>query len=381
MGVPNVQSKWKKTALLVIDMQNDFILPESRICLKGGQAIVPNVIRSVEIARERAFRRHMYSSPGAPKPACKGSFGAELVDGLAIEEDDYKLVKTRFSSFFNTHLHSYLQGSGICHLVITGVQTPNCIRQTAFDAVALDYQSVSVITDATAAASSEIHLENIIDMKNIGITTPTLEAWVKLVKMAASDTTIWKKTALLVIDMQNDFILPGGPMYVKGGQAVVPNVIKSVDIARNRGIHIIWVVREHDPLGRDVEAFRRHLYSPGQPKPTSKGSFGAELVDGLVIKDNDYKLVKTRFSAFFNTHLHSYLQSTGISNLVITGVQTPNCIRQTVFDAVALDYQSVTVIVDATAAATPEIHLANVADMNNIGVTSPTLEEWAKSDA
>lgn len=39
------------------------------------------------------------------------------------------------------------------------------------------------------------------------------------------------------------------------------------------------------------------------------------------------------------------------------GVQTPNCIRQTVFDAVALDYQSVSVIVDATAAATPDIHV------------------------
>lgn len=46
---------------------------------------------------------------------------------------------------------------------------------------------------------------------------------------------------------------------------------------------------------------------------------GAELVDGLVIKDGDYKLVKTRFSAFFNTHLHSYLQGNGVYNLVIAG--------------------------------------------------------------
>ncbi|CAK9174575.1 unnamed protein product [Ilex paraguariensis] len=99
-----------------------------------------------------------------------------------------------------------------------------------------------------------------------------------------------------------------------------------------------------------------HLYSAGKPKPTSKGSVGAELVDGLVIKEEEYKLVKTRFSAFFATHLHSFLQGCGISNLVIIGVQTPNCIRQTVFDAVALDYPSVAVIVDATAAATPDVH-------------------------
>ncbi|XP_031090464.1 probable inactive nicotinamidase At3g16190 isoform X1 [Ipomoea triloba] len=189
----------------------------------------------------------------------------------------------------------------------------------------------------------------------------------------------WRNTALLVIDMQNDFILPGGPMHVGGAQAIVPNVIKAVEVARNRGIPIIWVVREHDPSGRDAELFRRHLYSPGKPKPTSKGSVGAELVDGLVIEEGDYKLVKTRFSAFFNTNLHSYLQSNGITSLVITGVQTPNCIRQTVFDAVAWNYQPVTIIVDATAAATPEIHTSNIFDMKNIGVITAMLEEWCES--
>ncbi|GAA0185155.1 hypothetical protein LIER_32443 [Lithospermum erythrorhizon] len=191
--------------------------------------------------------------------------------------------------------------------------------------------------------------------------------------MATARNGNWSTTALLVIDMQNDFILAGAPMLVKGGEAIVPNVIKAVEVARTRRIPIIWVVREHDPLGRDVELFRRHMYAPGQSKPTAKGSAGAELVEGLVIKEGDYKLVKTRFSAFFNTHLHSYLQGLGVDSLVITGVQTPNCIRQTVFDAVALDYQHVTVIHDATAAATPEIHIANIFDMKNIGVVSTTM--------
>ncbi|KAL8056147.1 hypothetical protein ABFX02_04G100700 [Erythranthe guttata] len=195
--------------------------------------------------------------------------------------------------------------------------------------------------------------------------------------MAAAAELKWKNTALLVIDMQKDFISPGGVMHVKAFKDVVPNVIKAVEIARNRLFPIIWVVREHDPLGRDVELFRRHLYdSADKPKPVSKGTVGAELVDGLFIEEGDYKLVKTRFSSFFNTHLHSYLQGLGVNNLIITGVQTPNCIRQTAFDAVALDYHTVTVIVDAIAAATPDIHLANVIDMKNIGVATPTLEEW-----
>ncbi|XP_060172840.1 probable inactive nicotinamidase At3g16190 isoform X1 [Lycium barbarum] len=162
--------------------------------------------------------------------------------------------------------------------------------------------------------------------------------------MALEDGGKWKNAALLVIDMQKDFI--SGPVQVKGGQAIVPNVIKAVEVARNCGIHIVWVVREHDPLGRDVELFRRHFYTAGKTKVASKGSVGAELVDGLVIEEDDYKLVKTRFSAFLNTHLHSYLPTNGITSLVITGVQTPNCIRQTVFDAVSMDYKHVTVITD-----------------------------------
>uniref|UniRef100_A0A803LNH9 Isochorismatase-like domain-containing protein n=1 Tax=Chenopodium quinoa TaxID=63459 RepID=A0A803LNH9_CHEQI len=188
----------------------------------------------------------------------------------------------------------------------------------------------------------------------------------------------WKKTALLVIDMQNDFVLPGAPLLVDGAAAIVPNVIKAVEVARERGMLVVWrkgymnngdividlefvekIVREHDALGRDVELFRRHLYSD-KGGPTVKGHEGAELVEGLEIHKGDYKLVKTRMSGFFATNLHSFLLTSGIDSLVFVGIQTPNCIRQTVFDAVALDFPSVSVIVDATAAKTPEVHYVAV---------------------
>uniref|UniRef100_A0A7N2KVJ1 Isochorismatase-like domain-containing protein n=1 Tax=Quercus lobata TaxID=97700 RepID=A0A7N2KVJ1_QUELO len=60
-------------------------------------------------------------------------------------------------------------------------------------------------------------------------------------------------------------------------------------------------------------------YAAGKVGPAVKGSVGAELVDldGLLVKEGDYKLVKTRFSAFFATHLHSLLQGAGINNLII----------------------------------------------------------------
>lgn len=61
------------------------------------------------------------------------------------------------------------------------------------------------------------------------------------------------------------------------------------------------------------------MYCLGKIGPTVKGSVGAELVDGLVIKEGDYKVVKTRFSAFFSTHLHSFLKGAGVHNLAIIG--------------------------------------------------------------
>ncbi|KMZ63898.1 Peroxyureidoacrylate/ureidoacrylate amidohydrolase RutB [Zostera marina] len=193
--------------------------------------------------------------------------------------------------------------------------------------------------------------------------------------VAVAKARKWSETAMLVIDMQKEFILPGRRLHVPGSSSIVPSVITAVSTARDRGIPVIWVVREHDPYGRDVEFFRRHLYEDGNG-PIRKGSDGVDLVDGLSVEDGEYRLVKTRFSAFFETHLNTVLHSIGIKNLVIVGVQTPNCIRQTVFDAVSLDYQQITVITDATAAATLEIHNANILDMKNVGVVAVELQDW-----
>ncbi|KAH9665866.1 putative inactive nicotinamidase [Citrus sinensis] len=72
------------------------------------------------------------------------------------------------------------------------------------------------------------------------------------------------------MDMQNDFIADDGLVKMDGGKAILPNVIRAVEIARQRGILVVWVVREHNPLGRDVELFRRHRYSPGKVGPAVK---------------------------------------------------------------------------------------------------------------
>ncbi|GAU22316.1 hypothetical protein TSUD_261160 [Trifolium subterraneum] len=55
-------------------------------------------------------------------------------------------------------------------------------------------------------------------------------------------TENWNKTALLVIDIQKDFIDQESPMRLKGAIDIVPNVIKAVEVARQRGIFIVWVI-------------------------------------------------------------------------------------------------------------------------------------------
>ena len=72
-------------------------------------------------------------------------------------------------------------------------------------------------------------------------------------------------------------------------------------------------------------------------------------------------------SAFIGTELDLMLRTLGVTNLVVCGIQTPNCIRTTVFDGIAYNYP-VILVDDATGAASEEVHRANIRDMQNIGV-------------
>ncbi len=72
-------------------------------------------------------------------------------------------------------------------------------------------------------------------------------------------------------------------------------------------------------------------------------------------------------SAFIGTELDLMLRTLGVTTVCVAGIQTPNCIRTTVFDAIAYNYP-VVLIEDATGASSDDVHRANVRDMQNIGV-------------
>jgi len=182
--------------------------------------------------------------------------------------------------------------------------------------------------------------------------------------------------ALLIIDLQNDFVLPGSPGYIPGAERVVAAVAQLREIVRRQDGLVVYVVRAYRSDGSDVEAFRRPDFQAGR-RFVIEGTKGAEVVDEVKPGADEPVIVKKRFSGFMMTELDLLLRRKGIQRIIVCGVQYPNCIRATVYDAVSLDY-GVTLITDATVGETPAVCEANIRDMRNIGVECLTLAEFRK---
>ena len=174
------------------------------------------------------------------------------------------------------------------------------------------------------------------------------------------------KTALIIVDMQNDFVLPGAPACVAGAMAVIPRIRAALDAFRSAGAPVFHVYREYRADGSDIEITRLKNFME-KVKVCVPGTSGCEIVKELTPLPGEYRVMKNRFSGFMNTELDFMLRRLKVEAVAICGIQYPNCIRATVFDAVSHGYETF-VLTDATGAQTPEIAAANILDMSNIGV-------------
>jgi nicotinamidase-related amidase len=180
------------------------------------------------------------------------------------------------------------------------------------------------------------------------------------------------RPALLLIDMQNDFVREGKPLRVAGAEAIIPGVRSLLDLFRERRLPVVHVVRVHRPDGSDVEIMRQEIFR--RTPFAVDGTEGAEVISELVPKRGEFTVRKIRMSAFLGTDLDFLLRSIGVDTVIVAGIQTPNCIRTTVFDAIAFNYRTV-LVSDAVAAQSDEIHRCNVRDMERIGVQILNTEE------
>ena len=174
------------------------------------------------------------------------------------------------------------------------------------------------------------------------------------------------KSALLIIDMQNDFVLPGSTNCIKGAYETLPILSAVLERFRESGSPVFHIVREYRTDGSDIEKFRYDDFIEGN-KYAVPGTVGCEVVNELKAVEGEYRVVKNRFSGFMNTELEFILRRLEVTDLVVAGIQYPNCIRATVFDAVAYGF-NVSVLTDATSAKSEDIAKANIIDFVNIGI-------------
>jgi ureidoacrylate peracid hydrolase len=180
-----------------------------------------------------------------------------------------------------------------------------------------------------------------------------------------------KTTALLLVDMQNDFLHPAGA-YARGGAgaaeiAALPEKLKPVaDRMREVGG---WIVSTHFTLvpGKEGEPFisphlkqLRPFLRKGDFAP---GSFGQGLIEGLA--PADIKVEKVAFSAFYMSRLEWVLNRAGIDHLIVGGIVTNGGVASTVRDAHVRDFH-VTVLSDGCAAFSPEVHETNIAALKSV---------------
>jgi nicotinamidase-related amidase len=177
-----------------------------------------------------------------------------------------------------------------------------------------------------------------------------------------------KKEALLIIDMLNDFVLPGAPLEVPETRNIIKNIQREIQAARAVGKPVIYVCDTHLPNDKEFTKF-------GWPPHAVKGSKGAEIIEDLRPASEDTVIAKTSYSSFYGTNLEETLRGLDVDSLRLTGCVTHICIMFTAYEAGLLDY-AVTVVQNGVAGIAKEDHDAALRIMKNVmGVNLVTSDK------
>jgi ureidoacrylate peracid hydrolase len=157
-----------------------------------------------------------------------------------------------------------------------------------------------------------------------------------------------QRTALIVVDMENDFVAPGAPMETPAGRAMVPTLKRAITFCREQGIRVIYTTHAHRRDGCDMGRFA-DLWAPIRNRTgLVDGEPGIEIYPEIAPRPDEIVVKKHRYSAFYGTDLEILLRGMGVDTVVISGVTTENCCHATARDALFRDYK-VVFLSDATA--------------------------------
>lgn len=174
-----------------------------------------------------------------------------------------------------------------------------------------------------------------------------------------------RTTALIVVDMVNEFFEPGGKMILEGGTAMYPAMNRLLDAAHEAKVPVFYT---NQWLRPDDALFKKRT------PHCIAGTWGAQVVDALHQSPDDIVVHKRRYSAFYQTDLDLYLQERDIKSVIVTGTVTNICVRSTVHDAYFMGYD-VYVPVECVAATSGAAQEVTLYDIETHYGTVTTLDE------
>lgn len=179
------------------------------------------------------------------------------------------------------------------------------------------------------------------------------------------------KTALIIIDMINDFVT--GKLGFKEAQEIVPNVQRLLAAARANGIPVIFVCDSHSPEDVEVGIWGPHALA---------GTESSQVISALKPLKDEPVVPKQTYSMFFNDEPRNLLKKMGVKELILVGVATDVCVQNSAAGAFFNGY-SIAIPEDCVAAHTKEGHEHALGYMKRVFAAKITnsaaiIKEWEK---
>jgi ureidoacrylate peracid hydrolase len=211
----------------------------------------------------------------------------------------------------------------------------------------------------------------------------------RLGKLHPFDVIDPRKTALVVIDMQNYFVKQGHQSEVPAARDIVPNINRLAAELRRRGGHVVWVRNGTDGTRESWSNYHAYLQSPERAERRLRdmeiGAEGYEYWHLNDIRPEDAQITKKRYSAFIadSSNIERHLRDRGIDTLLITGTATNVCCESTARDAMMLNFK-VVMVADGLATHTDDEHNATLSSFygqfGDVQTTDEVFESLARGD-
>jgi ureidoacrylate peracid hydrolase len=193
-----------------------------------------------------------------------------------------------------------------------------------------------------------------------------------------------RRTALLVIDMQNYFVKPGHQAEVALAREIVPNINRLATELRGRGGHIVWIRTATTNTRQSWSVYHEWLMTPERMRrryeSMEEGHDGFEFWHLNDIRPEDAQLIKTRYSAFIqgSSGVERHLRERNIDTVLITGTATNVCCESSARDAMMLNFKTI-MVADGLAAGSDQEHNASLSGFYGQFGDVQTVDELVQS--